>query len=236
MIKSVNGSFRILIFLVLFALGTMPVHAGKSNGADKGVCPVHGIKMQSVKLRVIYGMPSPREFEEMRVGKSLFPYGRDFVLAGCVVKPEKFRHGFICSKCVKVRKAWIASKDRWNEISKASQASLEEFFAIVNSRDVDEAMKSMVAGMIDTPEKRIGWRRHLSAIRSIHVLHVEPAHTENWSNSRHIFKVTLEAHVENTSDAPIPFFGWQDNPNVRWVTMELNNQRRWVVAEIATGP
>jgi hypothetical protein len=200
------------------------------------MCPVHGVKMKSTKLRVVYGMPSKQEFEEMRIGKSLFPYGRDYVLAGCVVRPEKFRKGFICPECVKARNRWIASKDRWNEISRVSQAALEEFFVIVNSRDVNEAMKSMAQVMINTPEKRKGWRNQLAAIRSIHVLGVEPTRTQEWKDNLHIFKVTLEVLAENPANAPIPFYGWGDNPNVRWVTMKLNNQRRWIIAEIATGP
>jgi hypothetical protein len=192
--------------------------------------------MKSIKLRIVYGMPSKQEFEEMRVGKSLFPYGRDYVLAGCVVKPENFRKGFLCSECVKARNRWIVSKNKWNEISRASQAALEEFFVIVNSRDINEAMKSMAQAMINTPEKRKGWRSQLAAIRSIHVLGVEPARTQDWRDNLHIFKVTLETYVENSPNAPIPFYGWGDNPNVRWVTMKLNSQRRWVIEEIATGP
>jgi len=226
--------FMVSILLVLgfFSLSVMLASAGESTSPDHGICPVHGIKMECVKLRVVYGMPSKREFEEMRIGKSNFPYGRDYVLAGCVVKSEKTRQGFICPECVKARDAWIASQDRWNEISRAS---LEEFFTIVNSRDVDEAMKSMTPAMIGPPEKREAWRRQLAAIRSIHILDVEPASVGDWNSSRHIFKVTLEASVEDVPDAPIPFFGWQDNPNVRWITMELDSRRRWVVAGIATG-
>jgi len=65
---------------------------------------------------------------------------------------------------------------------------------------------------------------------------IEPASIGDWNSKRHVFKVTLEAYVENAPDAPIPFFGWHDNPNVRWITMESDNRRRWVVAGIATGP
>jgi hypothetical protein len=203
---------------------------------DDGVCPVHGVRMEPINLRVIYGMPSQKEFLEMRAGKSLFPYGRDYVLGGCVVKPEKFRKGFLCPECVKARNAWIASQKHGDKISRASQASLEEFFAIVNSRDVDGAMKSMAPGMLKTPEQREAWRRQLAAFRSIHVIDVEPANVNDWSSTRHIFRVTLEAYVKEEPGAPIPFFGWHDNPNVRWITMELNNNHRWVVAGIATGP
>jgi hypothetical protein len=235
-VKSIRFMVSILLTLGFFSLYATLASADESTSPDYGICPVHGIKMERVKLRVVYGMPSELEVEEMRVGKSIFPHGRDYVLAGCVVKSEKTRKGFICPECVKARDAWIASQGHWDKISRASQASLEEFFAIVNSRDVEEAMKSMALDMQGTPEEREAWRRQLAAIRSIHILDVEPASVDDWNGSRHIFKVTLEAYVENTPDASIPFFGWHDNPNVRWITMELDNRRRWVVAEIATGP
>jgi len=229
------GPFRWNEIVVKVGAKLADTSVSESTSLDNGICPVHGTKMKRVKLRVVYGMPSKREFEEMRVGKSLFPYGRDYVLAGCVMKPEKFRKGFICPQCVKARDTWITSKGRRDKISRASQASLEEFFTIMNSRDVDEAMKSMAPTMLRTTRERRAWRRQLAAIRSIHILDIHPARVDDWSGTRHIFKVTLEANVEDTSDAPIPFFGWQDNPNVRWITMELDSRRRWVIAEIATG-
>lgn len=145
-------------------------------------------------------------------------------------------HGIKMEREVQTRNAWVAARNNVNERSRASQASLEEFFAIVNSRDVNEAMKSMTPAMLRTPEERTAWHRQLSAIRSIHVMKVDPANVESWNSKRHVFKVTLEAYVENVPDAPIPCFGWHDNPNVRWVTMELDSRCRWVVAGIGTGP
>ena len=67
-------------------------------------------------------------------------------------------------------------------------------------------------------------------------MNVEPASVNKWNGNRHVFKVTLEAYVEDAPNAAIPFFGWHDNPNVRWITMELDSRHRWVVAGIATGP
>ncbi len=64
--------------------------------------------MEAMALRVAYGMPPRREFEEMRVAKDKFPFGRDYVLGGCVLKPTKTVAGFLCPRCVEARKAWLA--------------------------------------------------------------------------------------------------------------------------------
>jgi len=71
------------------------------------VCPVHQVKMKRVELRLVYGLPSPAEFEEMKVAEKKFPHGRDYVLAGCVVEPAKSVEGFLCPKCVVARGKWL---------------------------------------------------------------------------------------------------------------------------------
>ncbi len=80
--------------------------------APDDICPVHKIKMQAVALKLVYGMPSPEEFADMRVAKEKFPYGRDYVLAGCVVKPQKTVDGFLCPQCVGARETWLKAHRR----------------------------------------------------------------------------------------------------------------------------
>ena len=78
--------------------------------ADDDVCPVHKIRMQAVELKLVYGMPLPKEFEEMHVAKDKFPYGKDYRLAGCVLKPQKTVEGFLCPQCVKAREKWLKAQ------------------------------------------------------------------------------------------------------------------------------
>lgn len=95
-------------------LGFFLLMAGAASAAspDAGVCPVHGIKMEHKALRLVYGMPSKAEFEEMQIAKTKFPHGRDYVLAGCVVRPEKTVKGYVCPKCVEAREAWLQARKR----------------------------------------------------------------------------------------------------------------------------
>ncbi len=96
-------------FLISLVLG---ISAALASPPEKGICPVHHIRMESITLRMVYGMPSQLEFEEMRVEKTRFPHGRDYVLAGCVVKPAKSVAGFLCPECVKARKEWLAPREK----------------------------------------------------------------------------------------------------------------------------
>lgn len=93
--------------LILAAAALLCAVIARGAPATDGICPVHKIKMQAVELKLVYGMPSPREFEEMRVAKEKFPYGKDYVLAGCVVKPQKTVDGFLCPQCARAREKWL---------------------------------------------------------------------------------------------------------------------------------
>jgi len=98
---------KTLLRIVCIAL--VGVVAGPAMGASPvaEICPVHNIKMEHKIMRLVYGMPSKAEFEEMRIAKTRFPYGKDYWLSGCVVKPAKTAEGRVCPKCVEARQAWL---------------------------------------------------------------------------------------------------------------------------------
>lgn len=132
--------------------------------------------------------------------------------------------------------AAAGERDQWDEISQRAQARLEEFFVLVNARQIDDAIAIMHPKTVETDAQRQAWRSHLEAIRSIHVMVVEPVAVGTWTLRCQKFKVTLETYVADTPAAPIPFYGWHDNPNIRWITMVLGEKGAWQIHEIATGP
>lgn len=90
-----------LVLLGLLAIGLL-----WAGPAPKD-CPVHHVAMAPTRLSIVYGLPSPAEFKESEVAEKLFPFGRDYVLGGCVVRPDKTVDGFLCPDCVKARAAWL---------------------------------------------------------------------------------------------------------------------------------
>lgn len=90
-----------IALLVMISAGTL------SASPQMDVCPVHHVKMTATELRIVYGLPSRAEFDEAEVARKQFPYGRDYVLGGCVLGPRKTVDGFLCPDCVKARKAWL---------------------------------------------------------------------------------------------------------------------------------
>ena len=97
-------------FLCLLLVAAWSTGVCAAGPDPNGICPVHGVAMKAVRLKLVYGMPSPQEFEEMKAAKTKFPFGRDYVLAGCVIRPEKTVEGFLCAKCVGAREEWLRNR------------------------------------------------------------------------------------------------------------------------------
>jgi len=125
----------------------------------------------------------------------------------------------------------------WNDLSARSQARIEEFAALVTAHQVEDAMSILGDELTSTEDDRRLWRLQLSAIRSMRVRALSPAAVGDWTAARQIFKLVLDVDVaEHAADAPIPYYGWDDIPNTRWVTMELSSRGQWQITAISTGP
>jgi hypothetical protein len=110
------------------------------------------------------------------------------------------------------------------------------FFELINDRKISEAINLMTPEMIGDESSKQTWEEHFNAIKSINIQEMEFYDKENWTSNTREFKVTLEAYVSTSKSAPIPYYGWHDNPNVRWITLEKNSEGFWEISSIATGP
>jgi hypothetical protein len=80
------------------------------------------------------------------------------------------------------------------------------------------------------------WAVHFNAIKSFKLLKIEKTNEDQWTDNKHIYKVVLDVWMDPSSaDAPIPYYGWQNGENTRWITLEKVGDI-WKIAEIATGP
>lgn len=72
-------------------------------------------------------------------------------------------------------------------------------------------------------------------IFSFKLLKLEKSNEDEWTSTKHIYKVLLDVKMDpRSADAPIPYYGWQDGENTRWIVLEKVNGQ-WKIAEIATG-
>jgi hypothetical protein len=111
------------------------------------------------------------------------------------------------------------------------------FFRYINEHKISEAINLMTPEMIGDDNSKQTWEAHFDAIKSINIQEIEQYDKENWTSNKKVFKVTLEAYVSSSAkNAPIPYFGWHDNPNIRWITLEKSGEGFWKIASLATGP
>jgi len=115
-------------------------------------------------------------------------------------------------------------------------AVIQEFVESIDDGRVSEAMAMMSPELLADAEARDGWKRQFSAIRSIDLVDVSEVEGRNAAPCL-TYEVRLEVLLApEAARAPIPNYGWDDNPNVRWIELCPDSGRMWKISSIGTGP
>lgn len=127
-----------------------------------------------------------------------------------------------------------ASKENNGGVPLPSDEDIIRNFAnLIEEGKADSAAKMMKTK--DDSELQ-AWAVQFSNITSFKVLKIEKSREEEWTNSKHYYKVLFDVWMDpRSADAPIPYYGWQNGQNTRWLTLEKVGNV-WKIAEIATGP
>jgi len=95
---------------------------------------------------------------------------------------------------------------------------IRTFFELIDEARIPEAVAMMSVEAVPDDSYKQAWGVQFNALDSIKVSKIEPYGQENWSPSSHTYKVNLEVTVsENAANAPIPYYGWENGDNLRWV-------------------
>jgi len=94
----------------------------------------------------------------------------------------------------------------------------------------------MSTSMVGDDSHKQAWGVNFNALKSVKVLKVKPAMKENWTDNNHEYEVTLDIKVSpEAANAPIPYYGWENGSNIRWVEIVKENGL-WKINSLATGP
>jgi hypothetical protein len=111
------------------------------------------------------------------------------------------------------------------------------FFNLINEKRIPEAIALMTDQMAGDDSLKQMWGVQFNAIQSIEVKSIEPYSEEQWTESEKMFKVVLDVSVSpEAKDEPIPYYGWDSNPSIRWVSIKKNATGLWEIDSLATGP
>ena len=158
------------------------------------------------------------------------------------IQDQKEKRCLTCDKDIKNTVSEIVSNPLPTETGQVEVPLPQEedivrnFFALINERKIPEAISSMSMSMVGDDSSKQAWGVQFNDIKSISVQKIEPSMPESWSDDKHSYKVTLEAYVSSdAANAPIPYYGWHDNPNIRWVEI-VKEGGLWKINSLATGP
>lgn len=134
----------------------------------------------------------------------------------------------------------VGSKASSQDISLPQDEDIiRSFIALINEGKADEAAKMMKIkdqSPLQANSELQAWAVQFAAINSIGLLRIEKASEGESTGNKHIYKVVLDVIMDPASgSAPIPYYGWQNGENTRWIVLEKEDNI-WKIAAIATGP
>ncbi len=113
---------------------------------------------------------------------------------------------------------------------------LRAFVQLINDDRIPDAISYMAPELVGDEAGKQAWGVQFNAIKSIRIVHMDPPDSRQMSGDRRTFKVTFNVSMDPASKtAPIPYYGWNDGENIRWITLSKTG-KLWKIASIATGP
>ncbi len=110
---------------------------------------------------------------------------------------------------------------------------VRNFFNLIGEKKASDAVTMM--NVTDDSQKQ-AWAVQFNAMTSVKALTIEPSMQADWTDTKHTYKVTLDVSMNPASaNAPIPYYGWDNGQNTRWINLEKVGDL-WKVSGIATGP
>ena len=108
---------------------------------------------------------------------------------------------------------------------------VRSFFALIDEKRIPEAVEMMSNRIVSNENAKQEWAVQFNDFDSIKVINVEKSIEEN------LFKVTLEVRVnQRAENYPIPYYGYSNKSDVRFIKLVKNSQGLWKIDGIGTGP
>lgn len=114
---------------------------------------------------------------------------------------------------------------------------IRSFFEIIGENRPSDAISMMSQKLIGDESSKQAWGVQFNAFKTVRVEKIEPSMQANWTENNHSYQVILNVQMKpEAANAPIPYYGWGDNPNTRFINLTKTSEGIWKVDEIATGP
>jgi len=113
---------------------------------------------------------------------------------------------------------------------------LNSFSSLIDQGKAGEAVAMFSSQNTGSEETKKMWQEQFEAMESVKVLSVEPVMKNSWTDQRREYKVVLDMTMDESSkDAPIPYYGYDQGENTRFITL-IKEGDKWFIEAIATAP
>jgi hypothetical protein len=113
---------------------------------------------------------------------------------------------------------------------------IRRFFSLIEARRINDAVGMMSDAITRDDSMKQAWGVQLNAIKMVKILNIEPSTLDEGQDIKHTYKVTLDMVMDPASSAaPIPYYGYENGINIRWITLE-KTRKMWQIMGLATGP
>lgn len=108
---------------------------------------------------------------------------------------------------------------------------IRSFFELINTQRAADAISMMTQRMAGDDSSKQAWGVQFNDMEKVKIVKIENTTDPN------VLKVSLEVEMNpRAANAPIPYYGWDSNPNIRFIKMDKDGGKVWRIDEIATGP
>ena len=106
---------------------------------------------------------------------------------------------------------------------------VRNFFALINEGKISDAVGELSPNTTNDESSKQAWGVQLAAFKKVTVKSITSA-------GENEYKVVLDVEMKpEAASGPIPFYGYENGENTRWVMIEKVGTF-WKVTGIATGP
>jgi len=111
------------------------------------------------------------------------------------------------------------------------------FFELIKDKKISEAINMMDSKLVGDESSKQAWGVQLNSLIFPVSKRIEPDMKADWTKDKETYRVNINLEVsQNAKNAPIPYYGWENGDNTRWITLIRNQESNWKISEIATGP
>lgn len=113
---------------------------------------------------------------------------------------------------------------------------VHRFFSSIQHRQIAKAIGMMDEEMTQDEKVKKAWEDQFNAMESVEVISIDTSLLEDWTGTRHTYKVMLEIKMDPSSvNSQIPYYGYENGINIRYISL-IKSGTIWKVGGIATGP